>query len=267
LLHTFIDFPYNYNLDKFRLEIFDGDTDRVLNAHETFVSPTSSPWYWESPIMSAQSTDGVYRIEMWDINSDGAHVSLVDRAYHQCHTGASWRSDKPLMDKPHPDLPTNVNLSCIVEVPFYTSDLTPKPGWLHIVWSQGHLRTDSQFHVMTYRMEKGQGLDNVKALVPCGVYVKVYFRADGEYTVRFMPSQYGDLDYGTNGTDQVHPSYHTRFPFTETISRSGAVPALVTPTSTPKPGSTISPQGASATPKPPVTGVIPKPSVLIGDRF
>ncbi len=209
-----------YGRDHFQLAVYDGIEGHLLGAINAFLEQGQSPYFWEPTLLPVLTTEGLYRVELWDTDAASQRIRRIEQVYHQCLTGASWRPDDAIEDDP--DLP---HPSCSVWVPVYTTNTAPEPGAVLAVWTYGYAPTDPHYYAGTFEVEPGQALTNAPVLAPCGVYVKVYFQPDSTKQLYFMESQYhpGDF-YGTTTVDgALDLPYHTTFPL------------IVTPTPEPEP--------------------------------
>ena len=197
-----------FSHDRFRLEIYEGTSTRRLARIDESLGRDQSPFYWQTGRIGASSSDGLYRLEMWDMDEEGKRVRRIDMVYHQCYTGASWRGDEPFEEDP--DIPET---TCWVWVPVYSRNTAPEPGAVLAVWTYGHAATDPHYYLTTLRVWTGQRLDT-QVRAPCGVYLKLYFQPDSTKLLYFMRSQYHPNDfYGTPVSEGPGtPVYTTLFP-------------------------------------------------------
>ncbi|MCC6905509.1 MAG: hypothetical protein IT326_06665 [Anaerolineae bacterium] len=207
--------------DVFLLRIYDGSDDRLIAELQHSVSRTESPYYWNTGRIPAQPQQGLYRIEVWDIDEWGMNPRLVEKINFQCVTGASWRADGTVAVDPA--LP---QIACTAYAPIYATNAAPDNGMVIAVWSYGRRPEDQHYFVRTIRVRAGERLRNLRIEAPCGVYLKLYYQpgpAGGP--MYFLESQYSPGEvYGMPSYDgAVGASYHTTFP------------RLPAPTVTPRP--------------------------------
>lgn len=205
------------NKDYFRIELYDDTNGGLITGWNLSVRRDQSPYYWETGPLLGAAEEGLYRMELFDVDAAGNKQRYIDQVYHSCITGASWRSNNPIDDDPNIPNPT-----CYLWMPIYTVNTAPDDGTVMVMWSQQE-SSDWQainFHAATISVAKGDRLEGRYIQVPCGVYVKVFYQFDSTNLVYFMPSQYQPGDYGTpndgrldiNPADTNSPSYHTAFP-------------------------------------------------------
>ncbi len=199
--------------DKFRLEVYDATTSRLVYSQNEQITQQQSPWFWQTQRLQFTVSKSHYLVELWDVNAKGDRVRRMDQVEHDCVTHASWRPAGAIQ----PDIidPTP-NPECFATINFYSYNVAPEDGQLMFVWSYGNRVADENYFAATQHISKGQPInpDEVWFKFPCGVYVKLFYQVDSTKAIYFLPSQYYPQDaYGTPATHgESKLWYYTYFP-------------------------------------------------------
>jgi len=195
--------------DRFWFRVFEANTANLLVQIDESISRAESPFYWQTGPLAASSANGLYRVELWDLDGEGKPIRQVEQVYYQCLTGAAWRPNEDFeQDEEIPPI------TCTARVPVWSTNTAPEPGAVIAVWSYGRNLTDDEFHVATIPVRTGDRLREAGLIAPCGVYVRLYFQPDDTQERLFLRSQYHPHDnYGTpTRHNALAPWYTTRFP-------------------------------------------------------
>lgn len=195
--------------DRFWFRIFEGDSATQLVHIEESIARAESPLFWRNGPFAIHSANGLYRVEVWDLDKSGQPVRQIDAVYYQCLTGAAWRPATAFAQDP--EVPV---ITCSASMPIWSTNTAPKAGTVFAVWSYSRKQTDDEYYVTTFRLGKGDRLYHSGLAVPCGVYIRLYWAADGGTTLTYLESQYHPHDnYGTPAKDgQRGPWYTTKLP-------------------------------------------------------
>jgi hypothetical protein len=220
--------------DYFRMIVFESTGVEQLANFDAYIRQENSPTYWRTGPLPGTPEDGLYHIEIWDIDDDGERIRKLDDVFHQCHTGATWRSDEERhnedndedddeddedededeedMDDKYPPRP-NTEVMCKSIVPLTTANPAPEPGVVMVVWSYGTGPLNTHYHEATIQMAAGEYLADYPVSVPCGVYILAFYQPFSTNEHYFLPSQYApDLFGSMPDEDLDSPSYYTHFP-------------------------------------------------------
>lgn len=218
--------------DHFKLVIFDGAKGTWLAEIKESILQEQSPFYWQTGRIEATSSNGLYRIEVWDTDDQGGKQRIIEQVYLQCQTQNTWRAD-PVPVTPRAD---GFAITCYSRTPFYSTNGAPEKGAVLVMWTFGKERTDQEYHLQTIPVERGTTFDMFEVRTPCSTYLRLYFQPDSTKLLYYMPSQYWPHDlYGTADQDfEVGPIYHTFFPLDGPVRGATATPVpTVAPTATP----------------------------------
>jgi hypothetical protein len=222
--------------DYFRMIVFESTGVEQLANFDAYIRQENSPTYWRTGPLSGTPEDGLYHIEIWDIDDDGERIRKLDDVFHQCHTGSTWRradeeeyedddeddeddddeddedDDEEDLDDKYPP-PPNIEVGCMVTVPIATANPAPEPGVVMVVWSYGTGPLNTHYHEATIQMEAGEYLADYPVSVPCGVYILAFYQPFSTNEHYFLASQYSpDLFGSMPDEDLDSPSYYTHFP-------------------------------------------------------
>jgi hypothetical protein len=233
--------------DYFRVIVFESTGVEQLANFDAYILQENSPAYWRTGPLPGSPEDGLYHIEIWDIDDDGERIRKLDDVFHQCHTGATWRradeeeyeqddadddndddddddDDEDLDDKYPP--PPNTEVGCKVIVPVTTINPAPETGVVMVVWSYGTGPLNTHYHEATIQVAAGEYLADYPVSVPCGVYILAFYQPFSTNERYFLPSQYAPDLYGSMPDEDLDsPSYHTHFPELTPPVVEGSVPA------------------------------------------
>jgi hypothetical protein len=240
--------------DYFRMIVFESTGVEQLARLDAYIQQESSPAYWRTGPLPGTPEDGLYHIEIWDIDDDGTRIRKLDDVFHQCHTGATWRrgdeeeyesDDEDDDDDEDEDedereereefleqypAPPNPEVGCKVIVPVTTVNPAPEPGVVMVVWSYGTGPLNTHYHEATIQVAAGEYLADYPVSVPCGVYVLAFYQPFSTDEHYFLPSQYAPELYGSMPDDDLDsPSYHTHFPELTPPAEEGEATALPAP--------------------------------------
>lgn len=232
--------------DFFKLEIYDEAGNFLAHIDESILQE-QSPFYWQTGRIPANPFNGKYKLVMLDTDDKGNMIRRIERVWHDCTTGYSWRTEKPLPDDP--DIP---EVTCWAWVPIFTTNLAPEDGAVVALWSYLKERDKDdpeyrEFHLSTIDVAPNEGLDEYWLRAPCGTYLKLYFQPDSTKLIYYMPSQYWPHDsYGVpDDENDVGPVYYTFFPLDGPIRPeilAQTPQPTATPTQTPTPTPTATPE-------------------------
>ncbi len=240
--------------DYFRIIVFESTGVEQLANFDAYIRRENSPTYWRTGPLPGTPEDGLYHIEIWDIDDDGTRIRKLDDVFHECHTGATWRrgdeeehnksgdedDDDDEEDEEEREereefleqypAPPNTEVTCKAIVPVTTANPAPEDGVVMVVWSYGTGPLNTQYHEATIQMAAGDYLADYPVSVPCGVYVMAYYQPFSTNEHYFLASQYAPDQYGSvpnEGLDS--PSYYTHFPELPPPAEASEAVVTVTP--------------------------------------